>query len=438
MNISTFSPALTLLYVFTLLWILMGVDIKAFSNPQRWLIFSALALLAAANHLLRQFISAAAYAKLLLVCMHLPTFFLFLYIAKRGAVKTAFMILTALVFTTPTVLIGNLVRHVLFKGSLHALLLANLISYALMLLLAYFAFRKGFQYLLIYGNNRLFLLFSVVPTVFYVYVLASVNLDFSELNSLTGYIARLTPSIEVFVFYFMLPYLYRTIREAHIMKSSQDALQQQLASTEEQIALLSETNTQMAVYRHDMRHHFMMLNGLLSDGKLEQASQFTKTVIADLDAITPKKFCENETVNLLCSAFDRKAQRMGIRLEIKAILPKNVPLTDTELCSVISNGLENALRAASQPEVSDKWVEFHATVKQKTIFIQMRNPYAGEVILQNGLPVSRREGHGYGCQSIQTIVSRNGGHCSFEAENGLFALRLSFPLRTVARNQDPK
>ena len=220
------------------------------------------------------------------------------------------------------------------------------------------------------------------------------------------------------------------------MKSAQAALQQQLVSTEEQITLLSETNTQMAVYRHDMRHQLIGLDGLLASGKTEQAHQFIKTVIADLDAITPQKFCENETVNLLCSAYVSKAQRLGIQLKISAILPKNIPLSDTELCSVISNGLENALRAASQPEISDKWVEFYSTVKQQNIFIQIRNPYAGKVMMQNGLPVSQREGHGYGCFSIQTIVSRNGGHCSFEAENGVFSLRLSFPLPDDYGNQE--
>ena len=53
MNISTFSPALALLYVFALLWILMGVDAKSFSRKQRWIVPLAAVVLCAANHLLR-------------------------------------------------------------------------------------------------------------------------------------------------------------------------------------------------------------------------------------------------------------------------------------------------------------------------------------------------------------------------------------------------
>ena len=78
MNIATYSPALTLLYVFALLWILMGVDPKAFSRKEHLLILFVLVLLSGGNHLLRELIGQATYGKLLFFCMHLPTFFMFL------------------------------------------------------------------------------------------------------------------------------------------------------------------------------------------------------------------------------------------------------------------------------------------------------------------------------------------------------------------------
>lgn len=429
MNISSYSPVLTLLYVFALLWILMGIDPKSFSKTQRWLVPLLMVLLCTANQFLRELFGHAVFGKLLLFCMHLPTFFLFLYIGKRGVIKTAFMILTAVVFTAPTVLIGNLVRRTLFVDAPQVFLLFNLISCGLMLLLALLVFRNVFTYLLIYGDNRLFLIFSLVPVLYYVYVLASIDLDLTALTSFSGYLTRFLPTVEVFLCYFMLPYIYKTLHEKQAATSAQTALRQKLASTEDQIALLNETNQQMAIYRHDMRHQLLMLEGLIANGKTEQVQEFIKNVMEDLDAITPKQYCENETVNLLCSSYERKARQLNVRLTIHALLPEKIPLSDTELCSVVSNGLENALQAASQSELSEKWVKLYCEVKQNKLLIQIRNPYAGEVVIRNGLPVASREGHGYGCHSIQTIVQRNGGHCTFVAEAGMFTLRLILPLR---------
>lgn len=435
MNVTAFSPAFVLLYVFALLWILMGVDLNAFSRKQRRLILSALLLLCAVNHLLIGLVGPAMYnGKLLFPFLHLPTFLLFLYIARRGVVKTAFMILTALVFTAPTVLISNQVNRFLDVGSFQFMI--DLFSYALMLLLAQIVFRKSFNYLIVYGDDRFFLLFSLVPIAYYIYIFAVINLDMSSVSSVAGYAVRLLPSAMVFLFYFLLPYMYKTLSERMLLQSAQNALQQKLASTEDQLALLNETNTQMATYRHDMRHQLILLDGLLVDGKTEQAQEFVKTVMADLDTLTPKPFCGNETVNLLCSSYDSKARHLGVQLKVNAMLPKSLPLSDTELCSVISNGLENALRAASQPELSDKWIEFYCEVKQNKLFMQIQNTYTGQVVMQNGLPVSTRDGHGYGCHSIQSIAQRNGGLCSFKAENGLFTLRLAFPLSADFGNQN--
>ena len=105
-------------------------------------------------------------------------------------------------------------------------------------------------------------------------------------------------------------------------------------------------------------------------------------------------------------------------------------MSDTELCSVVANGMENALLAASHPDVTDKWVKFYCEVKQSKILIQIQNAYTGQVIIRNGLPVSNQKGHGYGCHSIESIVQSNGGICSFTADNGLFTLRIAIAVKT--------
>jgi hypothetical protein len=240
--------------------------------------------------------------------------------------------------------------------------------------------------------------------MYYIYALAAINLDFSSLSNIAGILVRLLPHVQVLLFYFLVPYIYKSLSEKQAAESAQYALQQKLASANDRIHLLNEANVQTAVYRHDMRHMLIVLEGLLCAGKIQQAQEFIKTSMADLDSFTPKQFCENETVNLLCSYYHGKAQQMGVLFTIKVALPKDIPLADTELCSVVANGLENALLAASQPEVDDKWVKFNCEVRHNKIFLQIKNTYAGNVVIRNGLPVSGRKGHGYGCRSIESIV----------------------------------
>ena len=116
---------------------------------------------------------------------------------------------------------------------------------------------------------------------------------------------------------------------------------------------------QTAVYQHDMRHHLNAIDGFLAAGKPQQAEEYIRKVRSDIERITPKRYCDNELVNLLCSSFAGKAQRMGVRLEVDAKLPRELSVSDTELCAVLSNALENALRAVSDQPEADRWVTLY-------------------------------------------------------------------------------
>ncbi len=202
---------------------------------------------------------------------------------------------------------------------------------------------------------------------------------------------------------------------------------QELDAAEAQLQLLQQAQHKTAVYQHDMRHHLNAIDAYLSAGEPGKAKTYIQKVRADIASITPTRFCENELVNLICSSFSQKAAESGITLSVDASLPLGLAISETELCSILSNGLENALRAASMAETSPRSISFFCTIRQNSLLLQITNPYSGAVHMQDGLPVSSCSGHGYGCRSIRTIVERYHGLCDFHAEAGLFTLRIVIP-----------
>ena len=91
------------------------------------------------------------------------------------------------------------------------------------------------------------------------------------------------------------------------------------------------------------------------------------------------------------------------------------------------NSLENALHAVARLEAPYQWIKFYCGVKRTKLLVEVKNP-CEKVVIQDGLPLSSRAGHGYGCRSIRNIAEQNGGLCSFEAENGVFTFRMIVPL----------
>lgn len=131
---------------------------------------------------------------------------------------------------------------------------------------------------------------------------------------------------------------------------------------------------------------------------------------------------------LFLSAFHLQSQRQGAVLTVDASLPNDVAISDTELCSLLSNGLENALHAVADLPAERKQISLYCGVRQNKLLIEIRNPCAGPIAMRDGLPVSDREGHGYGCRSIQAIAQRNGGLCVFSAQQGQFLLQIMLPV----------
>ena len=276
-------------------------------------------------------------------------------------------------------------------------------------------------------SSRLLLLFGSLPFVYYLFDYATVVYS----DALYAGIPALTEFFPtaIIIFYVMFLAAYH----AQIQKRMETELQRSMLEAElkqsgVEMESLRRTEMQTAIYQHNMRHHLTAIDAFLSAGKPQQAREYIKKVQADVEAITPRRFCKNEIVNLLCSSFSDKAEHLGIRLTVEARLPKELPIPDTELCSLVSNGLENALHAVTGLETPLKWVGLYCSIWNNKLLIEIKNPYAGEITMRDELPISQRENHGYGCRSIRTIAERHRGLCTFEPKAGLFTLRVVLPV----------
>ena len=277
-------------------------------------------------------------------------------------------------------------------------------------------------------SRKSLFLFGGLPVTYYFFAYATAVYS-DLLYSGIDVVVELLPTVLV-VFYMIYATAYRQQLQRRTQAELLNSLMvSYLKQAETEMASLRQAEAQTATYQHDMRHHLAALDGFLSAGNPRQAQDYIKQVRADVDAITPKRFCDNELVNLLCSSFVAKAQRMGVRLTLEASLSGTPALSDTELCALLSNGLENALNAAASLEEGRRWVDFYCGVRLDKLLIEIRNPYAGRLLFRDGRPLAAQPDHGRGCHSIQTIAQRCRGLCEFRTENGIFALRVALPMR---------
>lgn len=211
------------------------------------------------------------------------------------------------------------------------------------------------------------------------------------------------------------------------LEQTQENLHLQVMQATREIASLRESERRASTYRHDLRHHMQYLAGCIENGRTEQAQAYIREVCAEIESQKVRVFCENETVNLILSAFAGRAEESGVPLRVRAEVPHFIPVAETDLCVLLSNALENALHACQRLRQTGEPCDIELVVYEKSgkFFLQVTNTCPPGVTFEKGLPVTREPGHGIGVRSICSIAERYNGMYSFSEKDGRFVLRVS-------------
>jgi hypothetical protein len=356
-------------------------------------------------------------SKLYPLIIHLPLIVIFSLYYKRPWLISAISVLSGYLCCQAPRWFGFL------AGAALGSRLADHIFYIAFVFLAYYFLKRyvaGSVRQLMEKSTKSCLFLGGVPLFYYLFdYITAIYTD--VLYSGAEWAVQFMPStISVFYFVFVILY-YAEIQKQANLQREKDMLDAQFRLAQTEFASLRQIQQNAASYRHDMRHHFVLLQGLASKEHIERIKEYLRTAQSDMDAITPIRFCENETVNLILSAFATKAKQADIQLHIEAKLPDTLPFSDTELCSLLSNALENAIHACEQIADSNKRIiRLRMYSKNNKLCIDLHNSYQAEPIFQQGLPVSKDQGHGFGTKSIAHIVEKHGGVFQFSVKDGWF------------------
>lgn len=145
------------------------------------------------------------------------------------------------------------------------------------------------------------------------------------------------------------------------------------------------------------------------DSKIETGNQLLNVLISEKSL-----YCEQNGINLSCM-----------------IDGKELDFMETgDLYCLFGNVLDNALEAVKGIEEKEKRV-INMVVKTKNdlILVQEENYFNGEIVFEDGLPVTTKEdktSHGFGMRSLRMIVKKYGGELTASVSDGIFHLNMMF------------
>jgi hypothetical protein len=368
-------------------------------------------------------------AKLYPLITHLPNVVFIERYLKRPRSIAIVSVLTAYLCCQPPNWLG-LAMH-FFWSSTTAFFVGDSLGLLVMLYLIKRYVASPVNQVMSYSVRSLYL-FGSFPLIYYVF-------DYST----TIYTGSLYSGAEIVVEFFpsvlsMFYIVFITVYNSEMQRRNRLELENLMLEAKSEHAMneiiaLQQVQNQTAVYRHDMRHHLSLLYGFLEAGSSEKAMEYIRQTQSDIDGIVPARYCENTAINLILSAFATKAEQKGVTLDIDAVVPESLPFPDTEICTLLANGLENAVKAAASGSGSDRRsrppvLRVSCRVHKGNLLILIENTFYEQVEIKNGLPHTHKEGHGFGVKCIAMLVDKHKGYYSFSANKGLFTLKIVLPM----------
>ncbi len=187
---------------------------------------------------------------------------------------------------------------------------------------------------------------------------------------------------------------------------------------------------QMRGWRHDYRNHIATMKIHLEQGNYELLGNYLNELNKDLTTVDTVLKTGNVMVDAILNSKISLAQSKNIKVDATAAVPEKIRVSDTDICVIIGNLLDNAIEACCKFEDEDKrFIRIYIGLLKQQLYISVSNSVGGEIKKEGKIYfTTKNENHGFGLKRIDKIVSKYGGYINRQDETDVFATEIMIAL----------
>lgn len=218
----------------------------------------------------------------------------------------------------------------------------------------------------------------------------------------------------IFVGYFVMKQKEAQLRMT-ILNSKNEMLEKNYIQVNEFYA----TNAKLY---HDMNHHLNALYHMLQNGEEREAKKYIESLRHTNNYNQIRHQTGINVLDAVLYEMEKRAEKQGVAFMTEiSVLPCDLGIESSDICSLFANLLENALEAAT------KEVIIKVKKVNQALIIVIQNDYVVEPIRRGNYFVTQKQEknmHGWGTQIVEEIVQKYEGSIAYEMENGYFVVNI--------------
>ena len=268
------------------------------------------------------------------------------------------------------------------------------------------------------------LLFNIVLT----FVLGKYNRLLQEMTITMGKIEEVKVFSFTFTILFVVAIAFIFLKNKMIEKENTTLLLSDEITKRryQELSDLISMNNQMI---HDVNNHFLILQEYARIEGADSVFDYIENIRNDYNVSSRKRWTGDYIVDFILNQKKFEAAQKGIEMSIHTDYGIRMPITESEICVVLGNLLDNAIEAASMVKDEKRWIEIIIGQQNQMLFLKIRNNYTRELIIKKGeyqTTKQNKETHGYGIKSVKRIVNRQNGAIRIRTGNQIFEVMISF------------
>lgn len=271
--------------------------------------------------------------------------------------------------------------------------------------------------------TKALLIFAILPFSYYFFDYATgvyTELLYSGkkvVSEFLGFVLSIAYLLFLLVYFKQYEEKRETEQRSHILEMQREQYKREIEAQKRSANALS-------LLRHDMRHFCTTISAYIDSGECDKAKEYISGIISYVDKTAMHKFCKNEIVNMILSSYENVMEENLIDFKTSICISEELPVSDVDLTSILSNALENAIHAVLPLETEKRHITLHLRMDDGKLLITLKNTFAEKPVLTDGIPHSSKEGHGFGTQSIRYVTEKLKGNCQFSVKDDWFILRV--------------
>ena len=237
--------------------------------------------------------------------------------------------------------------------------------------------------------------------------------------------------------YLQLFFLLRVMLLSHVYQEREEIARKYLEDQKQHYLYLEQRETDTRKFRHDIRNHILSLQELYRKGETGEFGDYLQQLGGKLEGFSYRIRTSSNIADAIVNRYLSETESCGITFEVKGNFPVPCRVDAMDICTILSNLLDNSLEAVKKCRGQAMSLEIRHD--DKNIYLTAENDCEKELILhESGLEKGRiltskadRRNHGFGLENVRDCVRKQQGWMRIDGENGRFKVLIELKNRGI-------